>query len=304
MDAVAAGKPGFLFRTFRRNLSAKIAAIPMVLTVLVVFVGCSIWTVVYSFTNSKSLPSTVFVGLAQYNRLFKDLRWQTSVYNIFLYGLLALAVMLVIGFVLAVLMDQKIRFENTFRTIYLYPYALSLIVTGVVWQWILQPDLGLQAAIRHLGWASFTFEWLTDRHLVLYALVIAGVWQGSGFVMVLMLAGLRGIDDEIWKAALVDGIPKWRTYVSIVLPMMRGTLVTTLVIVGAGLVRTYDLVVAMTAGGPGVSSEVPTKYIYNYMFGGQNLGQAMSASTSMLAAVLVVLVPWAYFQFGRRRPNS
>lgn len=303
MDAAVARRPGLFNRLFRRNLSAKIAAIPMVLTVLVVFVGCSIWTVVYSFTSSKSLPVLNFVGGAQYTRLYKDLRWQTSVHNIFVYGILALVIMLIIGFLLAVLMDQKIRFENTFRTIFLYPYALSLIVTGVVWQWIMQPDLGLQQAMHNLGWTSFSFEWLTDRNFVLYALLIAGIWQGSGFVMVLMLAGLRGIDEEIWKAARVDGIPTWRTYFSIVLPMMGGTIITTLVIVGAGIVRTYDLVVAMTAGGPGVSSEVPTKYIYNYMFGGQNLGQAMSASTSMLAAVLVVLVPWAYWQFGRRRTN-
>ena len=241
-----------------------------------------------------------FVGLDQYVRLFASRRWQISVTNLAIYGVLALTFVFVVGFLLAVLMDQKIRFENTFRTIFLYPFALSFVITGLVWQWMLNPAFGLQKSVRDLGWESFTFDWIANRKMVVYTLVIAGVWQGTGLVMALMLAGLRGIDDEIWKASRVDGIPKWRTYVSIVIPMMRPVFVTALVIVAAGIVRTYDLVVAMTGGGPGLSSQFPTIYIYEFMFVA-NLSQGLAASTVLLVTVAIIVVPWAYFEFGRRR---
>jgi glucose/mannose transport system permease protein len=286
-----------------RNLTAKIAAIPMFLTALVVFLGGTIWTVVYSFTDSKLLPRLHFVGLSQYSRLWATPRWTVAVENLFIYGLCMLVFSLVIGFVLAVLLDQKIRFENTFRTILLYPFALSFIVTGLVWQWILNPDLGVQHIVRSLGWTSFNFNPLYDSEIVIFGILIAALWQGTGLVMCLMLAGLRGIDEDIWKAARVEGIPMWRTYISIVLPMMRPVLVTTLVIIAAGIVKVYDLVVAQTSGGPGISSEVPAKYVYEYMFHAQNLGQGFAASTMMLLSVAIVLVPWAYFEFGRRRQS-
>jgi glucose/mannose transport system permease protein len=293
-----------LRRIFLRNLSAKIAAVPMVATVLVVFVGCTLWTIWYSFTDSRLLPNGEFVGLEQYERLFDTPRWNKSVWNLLKYGVFSLVFTLVIGFVLAALMDQKIRFESAFRTIMLYPFALSFIVTGLVWQWIMNPTLGLQGTLRNMGWESFTFDWISDPDMVMYALLIAGLWQGVGFVMVLLLAGLRSIDDEIWKAARVDGISTWRTYLFIVLPMMRGVVVTTLVIVGSGIVRVYDLVVAMTDGGPGIASEVPAKYVYNYMFGAGNIGQALAASTMMLLTVLIIIIPWIYLEFGGRRQRK
>lgn len=292
-----AGKPNPLFR----NLTAKVATLPMVVTALVVFVGCSLWTVVYSFTASRSLPVNEFVGLKQYTRLFSTSRWDQAVENLMIYGVMALIVSFVVGFVLAAFLDQKIRWEDMFRTIYLYPFALSFIVTGVVWQWILDPGLGLQAAVRSLGWDSFTFNLISSPKTVIYALLIAGIWQGTGFVMVLMLAGLRGIDEDIWKAARVDGIPTWKTYLVIIVPMMRGVMVTALVIVASGIVRLYDLVVALTDGGPGFASDVPAKYVFDHLFARANLGQALAGSSMMLLSVLIIVVPWAYLEFGRKK---
>ncbi|MGL4321342.1 MAG: carbohydrate ABC transporter permease [Paracoccaceae bacterium] len=292
------GRPARLLH----NLSAKIAAIPMVLTTLVVFVGGTIWTVVYSFTNSKLLPRTNFVGLDQYERLWSNGRWLVSIENLAFFGVMSLIFTVCMGFLLAVLMDQKIRFEDTFRTIMLYPFALSFIVTGLVWQWILNPDFGLQGIVRSWGWESFNFDPLHNPDTVLYGLLIAGLWQGTGFVMCLMLAGLRGIDEDIWKAARVDGIPTWKTYVVIIIPMMRPVFITTLVIVAAGIIKLYDLVVAMTSGGPGGNaSQVPAMYVYTYMFQAQNLGQGFAASTMMLLSVLIVLIPWAYLEFGGKK---
>jgi glucose/mannose transport system permease protein len=281
-------------------MSAKVAAIPMIWTVLVVFIGCTLWTIFYSFTNSRVLANGEFNGLANYYRLFGDRRWGISVENMFKYGLFSLIFSFVIGFLLAVLMDQKIRFENTFRTIFLYPFALSFVITGIVWAWTLSPAFGLQKSIRDLGWTSFSFDWIANRQMVVYTLVIAGLWQGTGLVMALMLAGLRGIDEEIWKASRVDGIPKWRTYGFIVIPMMRPVFVTALVIVASGIVRTYDLVVAMTNGGPGLSSQFPAVYVYEYMFA-SNLALGLAASAVMLVAVAVVVVPWAFYEFGHKR---
>jgi glucose/mannose transport system permease protein len=291
------GRPSKLFR----NLSAKIAAIPMILTVLFVFLGGTVWTIVYSFTNSKLLPREKFIGLDQYERLWSTSRWLVSIENLMIFGVFSLVFSLVIGFLLAALLDQKIRFEDVFRTIFLYPFALSFIVTGLVWQWLLNPDFGVQSIVRGLGWESFDFNPLYNPDIVIYGILIAALWQGTGLIMCLMLAGLRGIDEDIWKAARVDGIPMWKTYLFIIIPMMRPVFITTLVIIASGIVKVYDLVVAQTSGGPGNASEVPAKYVYDYMFQAQNLGQGFAASTMMLLSVLIVLIPWAYLEFGGKK---
>jgi len=206
--------------------------------------------------------------------------------------------MFVIGFILAALIDQKVRFESVFRTVILYPYALSFVVTGLIWQWILNPSFGVQGIVRDLGWASFTFDPLYNPDIAIFGVLIAGLWQGSGLVMVLMLAGLRGIDEDIWRAARVDGIGTIKTYIRIIIPMMRPVFVTTLVIVVTGIVKIYDLIVAQTGGGPGISTEVPAKYVYDMMFQANNLGQGFAASTMMLVTVALIVIPWAILEFG------
>lgn len=274
----------------------------MILTALVVFVGCTTWTIYHSFTKSRLLPAPEkWVGLDNYDRLWSESRWLISIENLAIYGVCSLVLSLVIGFILAALLDRKIRFENTIRTIILYPFALSFVVTGLVWQWLWNPDLGIQNVIRELGWTNFAFDPLNNANIVIYGILIAGVWQGSGFVMVLMLAGLRGIDEDVWKASRVEGIPTWKTYIFIAIPMMRPVFVTALVIISAGIIKVYDLVVAQTSGGPGIASEVPAKYVIDKMFGSQNLGLGFAASTMMLLSVLVVLIPWAYLEFGGKK---
>ncbi|WP_026480646.1 carbohydrate ABC transporter permease [Ahrensia sp. 13_GOM-1096m] len=296
-DHAPAGKPNRLFK----NLSAKIASIPMIITALIVFVGGTAWTVVYSFTDSKLLPRANFVDLDQYERLWGTRRWMISIENLAIYGICSMILTLIIGFTLAALLDRKIRFENTFRTIFLYPFALSFIVTGLTWQWILNPDFGIQNVVRNWGWESFAFNPLNDPNTVIYGILIAGIWQGSGLIMCIMLAGLRGIDEDIWKAARVDGIGTVKTYLRIILPMMRPVVITSLVLIASGIIKLYDLVVAQTNGGPGIASEVPAKYVIDYMFRAQNLGQGFAASTMMLVSVIIILIPWAYLEFGGRK---
>jgi glucose/mannose transport system permease protein len=305
------------------NQQSKFGSLAMILIALFVFVGGTLWTILFSFTSMKVLPLFTpsqwvekFSGLANYTRLFNTSRWMEcpaitkigtplwklqcsgSFPNVVTYALCFIGLVMVLGFIIAVLMDQKIRAEGVFRTIYLYPFALSFIVTGHVWAWIFSPEYGLQKAVRAWGWESFSFGWIADQKMVMYAIVIAGIWQGTGFVMALMLAGLRGIDEEIWKAAKIDGIPTWRTYIQIVLPMMKPVLVTTFVFVASGAIRIYDLVIAITDGGPGVSSDVPSRYIYQNFTA--NLGQSLAASTVMLLSMAVILIPWIRMEFGKK----
>ncbi|MCF2869565.1 sugar ABC transporter permease [Octadecabacter sp. G9-8] len=295
--ATTAKRPNRLLK----NWMAKLASLPMILTALVVFAGGTAWTVTYSFTGSRMLPRTNWVGFDQYERLWNTDRWIISIKNLGIYGVCSMVLTLVIGFTLAACLDRKIRFESAFRSIFLYPFALSFVVTGLVWQWILNPDFGLQSIVRGWGWESFTFNPLNDPNTVIYGLLIAGLWQGTGLIMCIMLAGLRGIDEDIWKAARVDGIGTVKTYVMVIIPMMRPVFITALVLIASSIIKLYDLVVAQTGGGPGLSSEVPAKYVIEYMFRAQNLGQGFAASTMMLCSVVIILIPWAYLEFGGKK---
>jgi glucose/mannose transport system permease protein len=288
-----------------RNEQTKYASLPMMFIVLGVFVGGTVWTVLFSFTGMKVFPLFTpqdwydnYVGMAQYTRLFNTSRWWIAMRNVAIYGVGAVTLQLALGFLIAVLMDQRLKAESVFRTIFLYPFALSFIVTGHVWAWILSPEYGLQKSVRAWGWTSFTFDWVANRDMVMGAIIIAGIWQGTGLVMAMMLAGLRGIDEDIWKASKIDGIPAWRVYAQIVLPMMKPVLVTTFVLVASGAVRIYDLVVALTDGGPGISSDVPSRFIYQNF--SANLGQSLAASTVMLLIMAVLLIPWIQMEFGKK----
>lgn len=287
----------------KRFWSAQLALTPAWLIVIFAYIGTILWTVQISFTSSKVFPVSNYVGFAQYNRLFASDRWVISVNNLLIFGALFIVGCLVIGFLLAVFLDQRIRAESMFRTIFLYPYALSFIVTGLVWQWTLNPTLGIQQTVRNWGFESFTFDWLTRGDRAIYVVALAGIWQSSGLVMAILLAGLRGVDGELWKAAKVDGIPTWRVYLHVVIPILAPMFVTATVLLATAVVKVYDLVVALTNGGPGISTEVPAKFVIEYLFQRQNLGLATAASTVMMITVLCVLAPWLYWQYFRQ-PRS
>jgi glucose/mannose transport system permease protein len=277
-----------------RQLPVVVALLPMAAVVLVVYVGCMIWTVRLSMTSSRLLPVFDFVGLDQYARLFANSRFLVSLSNMAVFGVLYIAGCLVLGFLLAVFIDQRVKAEGAFRTIYLYPHALSFIVTGLAWQWFLNPQLGLQKVVQDLGFEGFRFALLADRDTALYALVLAGVWQSAGLVMAILLAGLRGVDAELWRAARVDGIPAWRYYTRIVLPLLGPMIVTATVLLAVQVVKLYDLVVAMTNGGPGNATEVPAKFVMDHLFERSNVGLGTAAATVMLVTVIAVLAPWMY----------
>jgi glucose/mannose transport system permease protein len=275
-----------------------VALLPLVVAVLVGYVGATLWSLRVSLSSSRTFPTNDFVGLAQYVRLFETERWLVSLQNLAIFGMLFIVACMVIGFLLAVFIDQKVKAEGALRTIFLYPYAMSFVATGLIWQWMLNPDLGIQEAVRRLGFSEFSFDWIVDQDMVIYTVIIATVWQASGLVMALMLSGLRGIDDEIMKAARIDGIPKWRAYVSIVLPMMAPTVATVFVLLFTAVVKVFDSVVSMTQGGPGIASEVPAKFIMDHLFGRANIALASAGSIVLLLTVLILVTPFLY---ARRR---
>lgn len=277
-----------------RKLVPHAALLPMALTVIVGYLGTVLWTLWISFTRSRSFPSDHWVGLAQYARLFDNERWLLSLQNLALYGVLFIVACMVIGFLLAVLIDQNVSGEGVLRTVFLYPYAMSFVATGLVWQWMLSPDGGIGQALRQAGFGGVQFDWLNDPDRVMYTIVIATVWQASGLVMALMLAGLRGIDPEIWKAARLEGIPAWRVYLSVVIPMLGPTIATAFLLLSTAVVKLYDAVVAMTQGGPGTASEVPAKFIMDNLFGRANIGLASAGAIMLLVPVLALLAPYAY----------
>lgn len=277
------------------------ALLPMALTVIVGYLGTVLWTLKISLTNSRSFPSDTFVGLAQYSRLFDNERWLLSMNNLAVYGVLFIGACMVIGFLLAVFIDQNVSGEGVLRTVFLYPYAMSFVATGLVWQWMLTPDVGIEHALRQLGFPNFRFDWIVDQDMVIYTVVIATVWQASGLVMAMLLAGLRGIDDEIWKAARLDGIPTWRVYGSIVIPMLGPTIATVFLLLATAVVKLFDAVVAMTQGGPGTASEVPAKFIMDHLFGRSNIALASAGAVVLLVPVLALLAPYAYARTRKAR---
>ncbi|WP_413282992.1 carbohydrate ABC transporter permease [Vibrio sp. MA40-2] len=288
-------------RHMRRNLLAYLAVIPMALTVFIAYMGTMFWSVRLSFSSSRMLPKSDFVGFAQYERLFETSRWIMSLENLVIIAVLFLSICFILGFLLSIFIDQKIKAESFFRTVFLFPYAMSFIVTGLVWQWIFNPQLGIQKTIQDIGWESFSFDWIVNPDMVLYTIVIAAVWQGSGLVMALLLAGLRGVDEDLWKATKIDGIPTWRVYVSIILPMLRPMIITTVVLLSISIIKMYDVVVAMTMGGPGIASEVPAKFIMDNLFERANIGLATAASTVLLSTVLCLIAPFIYSNYIKKQ---
>ena len=287
-----------------KNIHAIIGSLPMIAVSVGVFVLGILYSITLSFTNAKLFPKFDFVGFIQYARLWETERWLVSVENIWLFGVLIIVCQMTLGYLLAVFIDQRIKQEDAFRTVFLYPFSMSLVVTGLVWQWILDPNLGFSSAMQKLGFEDFVFAPLIDQDTAIYGLVMGGVWNGVGVTMAILLAGLRGIDSEIWKAAKVDGIPAWRAYLFIALPMIRGALATAFILQCTSIVRVYDLVVAMTQGGPGIATQMPAVFVIEHITVRQNVALGMAAASMMLLPIIVLLAIKAGVEWQAKRRKA
>ena len=272
----------------------KFVMAPSFVAILIFVYGFIGWTAWVSFTKSRLLPKYDIVGTIQYDRLFQSPRWETAINNLYVFGILFIVISMFLGLVLAIFLDQKIRVEGVIRTIYLYPMALSMIVTGPAWKWILNPGLGIEATVKKWGYENFTFDWLVNPDMAIYTVVLAGVWQSSGFVMALFLAGLRSVDEEIIKAAQVDGIPTWRIYSAIIIPSMAPIFLSAFIVLSHLAIKSFDLVIALTGGGPGYATDLPATYMYTMAFSRGDIGQAASSAMIMMAVVFTIVVPYLY----------
>ena len=274
-------------------VSPRIALIPALAITTIAFFGAIMWTVWISFTRSRRFPDYA-IDLAdwtrQYERLFGDNAWQTALQNVIVLAL-GSALAIVFGFILAAMIEREKRGEGFFRTLFLYPLAVSFIVTGLVWRWMFNPDLGVQNFLRGLGWEGASFNWLADSHTAMYGIILASIWHGLGFYMALMLAGLKSINTEIWSAARLDGVSFWRLYIEIIIPMLKFTFLTCAILLSLGVVKTYDIVLAMTGGGPGTSTWTPAYFVVNSYAARGNIGFASSAAVMMLVMTAVLFLP-------------
>lgn len=263
--------------------------------------GFIAWNGYFSVSESRLLPNYGFAGVAAYADLFASERFRVALSNMAIFGTLFIGGSMALGLLLAILLDQKIRGEGVLRTIYLYPMAISFIVTGTAWKWLLNPGLGLEHLVRSLGFESFSFDWLVNPDRAIYCIVIAGIWQAAGFVMALFLAGLRGIDESIVKAAQVDGASLPRIYWRILIPTLRPVFFSTLMVVSHLAIKSFDLVIALTNGGPGYATDLPATFMYAMAFSRGQIALGAASATVMLATVAAIVVPYLYSELRTRR---
>jgi glucose/mannose transport system permease protein len=275
-------------------LIPKLVVAPGVMLGFAFIYGFMIWNGVLSVTASRMLPNYEFVGLAQYAKLWEMDRWWVALKNLAIFGVGYVGGAMALGVFLAVLLDQKVRAEGFIRTVYLYPMALSFVVTGTAWKWLLNPSMGLEKLMHDWGWESFSFGWLVESEMAIYCVVIAGIWQSAGFAMALFLAGLRGIDDSIIKAAQIDGASLPRIYWRIVLPALRPVFFSTLMVLSHLAIKSFDLIMALTSGGPGYATDVPATFMYAMSFTRGQIGLGAASATMMLATVAALVVPYLY----------
>jgi glucose/mannose transport system permease protein len=301
MTAVTKSSTGPSLRSRFQDWLPRLVLAPSFLLVLVFVYGFNLWTLFLSFTNSKAFPTTNLIGFTNYLRLWNwtfetdpPSNWYTALINMGLFGGLYIFFCLFLGLVLAILLDQKIRGEGILRPIYLYPLALSFIVTGTAWKLFLDPGIGLEKAMHDWGWASFHFDWVVNPPMMIYCVAIAGVWQTSGFVMAMFLAGLRGVDGEILKAAQIDGASAYQTYRRIVIPIIRPVFFSALIVLAHMAIKSYDLVLSVTGKNPGGAAELPSTFMYSYTFTRNQMAVGSTSAVIMLMTIATIMVPYIY----------
>ncbi len=266
-----------------------------------VFTG---WTLYLSLSDSSQLPTYGFVGFENYIKLWANKRWNIAYSNLFFFSGFYVLGTMAVGLMLAILIDQRVRGESSWRTIFLYPLAVSFVVTGTVWNWLYDPTVGIEHFVKALGWDDFKFAIIKDRKTAIYAVILTGIWQASGFAMALFLAGLRSIDPDLVKAAQIDGAGSFRTYRKVLLPIIGPIFIAVAVIMLQFAIKTYDLVAALTLGGPGISTTFPAIYVYDLMFQRGQIAEGAAAAIMMLLALAVVLVPYGLYSAWQTRKVS
>lgn len=294
-------------RPWRDRLAAAMPVLVVAPSLAVSFVYVvvfTVWTLYISMSNSSLLPSYGFVGLDNFESLWANKRWNQSYTNLLFFSGFYVVGSMAVGLLLAILIDQRVRAESVWRTFFLYPLAVSFIVTGTVWSWLYNPTTGIEFLFRSLGWSDFSFAIIANRQTAIWAVILTGIWQSSGFAMALFLAGLRSVDQDIIKAAQIDGASTFRTYRKVILPTIAPIFLAVAVVQLQFAIKTFDLVAALTRGGPGTATSFPALYVYDLMFQRGQIGEGAAGAIMMLAALAIVLVPYSLWVVWRQRKEG
>jgi glucose/mannose transport system permease protein len=277
---------------------------PSIVAVGIFVYGFISWTSFISFTKwNNVIPDYTLVGFENYRKLFANMRFQIDLHNTLVFTIIFVTSCLLIGLLLAVLIDQRIKGEGIFRNLFLLPMALSFIVSGVIWRWLFNPgsfqlgNIGLNQLFEKLGLNFLICGWYTDPKIGIIAVAIAAIWQFSGYTMALYLAGLRGIPLELREAAAIDGASQWKTFYYITLPFLRPITFGAIIILGHISLKIFDLVMAMTGSGPAFSSDVPAFFMYDTTFRGNHFSQGASIAIILLLLISLLIIPYLITTF-------
>jgi glucose/mannose transport system permease protein len=284
-----------------RALSFLLIA-PSVLAIALFVYGFIAWTAYVSLTDWNDIvafrgpfPLVDFVGLTQYARLLQNPRFLIDLQNTLVFTVLFVVACNIIGLVLAVLLDRNLPGENIFRALFLFPMAISFIVTGVVWRWLENPSSGINLLFDTVGLGFLKNGWYTDPDIGIKAVVLAASWQMSGYVMALYLAGLRGIPLDLREAARVDGANELQLFRRIILPLLRPITLSAVIILGHISLKIFDLTSSMTGPGPAFADDVPALFMFTTTFQGNHFAQGAAISILMLIGISVLVVPYLIY---------
>jgi len=272
---------------------------PAVMAIAIFVYGFIGWTAYASLTKwDKLLPDFTLVGLSNYQKLFANQRFQIDLRNTVVFTALFLISCLILGFLLALLLDQRIRGEGFFRGIYLFPMSISFIVTGVVWRWLLNPgsaelgSTGINLLFDTVGLGFLKTGWYTDPKIGIMAVAIAATWQMSGYTMAMFLAGMRAIPDELREAARVDGASEFQIVRHVLFPLLQPVTLSAVIVLGHMSLKIYDLIVAMTGPGIGFATDVPAYFMWDTTFRGNHFARGAGIAIVLLIMVAVLIVPY------------
>ncbi len=283
-------------RIRRDRVFAALLLLPSVVAVGIFVYGFIGWTAYVSVSHWNSfVPDLSFAGLRNFAELFQTPRFQIDLRNTVVFTTTFLVGCLAIGLLLAILLDQHIRGESIFRNVFLFPMSISFIVSGTAWQWLLNPRTGVNLLLEGVGLGRFRSPWYTEPSIAIFSVVIAALWQLSGFTMAMYLAGLRGISDELREAARVDGASEVQLYRHVILPLLNPITLSAVIVLGHISLKIFDLVFAMTGSGPAFSTDVPGIFMFETTFRGNRFAEGAAVAMIMLVMVAVVVIPYLVY---------
>jgi glucose/mannose transport system permease protein len=286
-------------RSKRETVLAIALVSPSILAVLVFVYGFIAWTGRVSLSKWKGLlPDYTWAGLDNYKGLFSDPRFNIDIRNTIVFTLIFVLGSLLIGLTLAILLDQNVKGESIFRSIFLFPMAISFIVTGVVWRWLMNPAMGsrmsgLNLLFDHLGLDFLISQWHTTPQWGIAFIALPAIWQMSGYTMALYLGGLRSIPTQLREAAQVDGANEIQIYRYIILPILRPVTLSAIIILGHISLKVFDLILAVA--GKQLPLDVPSIYMWQSTFDGYFFGRGAAIGILLLLSVAVLIIPYLIY---------